>query len=238
MTDYSRTYNRSVMWEIVPEHLETAMLRAGINQSQLAERVGVKQPSIGRLLSGETKTTRALDLIAQALDTSPAYLKGETSDPIRHGGVSDARLPFRPAAPERDPDMVEIAEIDLRYGLGGTYLDGPVIESKRAFSRSLLRHFTHSAPENLFWTLGDGDSMEPTIRSGELILIDRSQISPRMGDGIWAFAWGDVGMIKRLRPLPDGTVEIHSDNQLVRPAVAADGELHVIGRVVAILRKC
>lgn len=237
MTDYSRAYNRSAMWEIVPEHLQAAMDRAGINQSQLAERVGVKQPSIGRLLSGETKTTRALDLIAQALDTSPAYLKGETDDPIRHGGMADARLPFRPAVPERDPDMVEIAEIDLRYGLGGTYLDSPVIESKRAFSRALLRHFTRSAPEHLFWTLGDGDSMEPTIRSGELILIDRSQVSPRMGDGIWAFAWGDVGMIKRLRPLPDGTVEIHSDNQLVRPALAADGELHVIGRVVAVIRK-
>lgn len=225
------------MWEIVPEHLQAAMDRAGINQSQLAERVGVKQPSIGRLLSGETKTTRALDLIAQALNTSPAYLKGETDDPIRHGGIADVRMPFRPAARVSDPDMVEIAEIDLRYGLGGTYLDSPVIESKRAFSRALLRHFTRSAPENLFWTLGDGDSMEPTIRSGELILIDRSQVSPRMGDGIWAFAWGDVGMIKRLRPLPDGTVEIHSDNQLVRPALATDGELHVIGRVVAVVRK-
>jgi hypothetical protein len=40
----------------------------------------VKQPSIGRLISGETKTTRALDLIASALGTTPAYLKGETSD--------------------------------------------------------------------------------------------------------------------------------------------------------------
>jgi transcriptional regulator with XRE-family HTH domain len=69
------------MWEIVPENLIAAMQRAGMNQSQLANAVGVKQPSIGRLISGETKTTRALDLIASALGTTPAYLKGETSDP-------------------------------------------------------------------------------------------------------------------------------------------------------------
>jgi transcriptional regulator with XRE-family HTH domain len=65
------------MWEIVPENLIAAMQRAGMNQSQLANAVGVKQPSIGRLVSGETKTTRALDLIASALGTTSAYLKGK-----------------------------------------------------------------------------------------------------------------------------------------------------------------
>ena len=79
--------------------------------------------------------------------------------------------------------------------------------------------------------------MEPTIRSGELILIDRSQNTPRFGDGIWAVAFGEIGMVKRLRPLPNGPVEIHSDNPIVRPALASDGELHVIGRVVAVVRR-
>ena len=79
--------------------------------------------------------------------------------------------------------------------------------------------------------------MEPTIRSGELIVIDRSQDNLRFGDGIWAVAWGDIGMIKRLRPLPDGTVEIHSDNPQVRPGLASDGELHIIGRVIAVVRR-
>lgn len=219
------------------DRLEALMREQGISQSELARRVGVSATAIWKLLKDPSQGSKHIHKIAREVGVSPEFLMDETDDKSPVGGVSDARLPFRAAVPERDPDLVEIAEIDLRYGLGGTYVDGPVVESKRAFSRSLLRHFTHAAPEHLFWTLGDGDSMEPTIRSGELILIDRSQLSPRMGDGIWAFAWGDVGMIKRLRPMPDGTVEIHSDNQLVRPAVAADGELHVIGRVVAVVRK-
>lgn len=246
--------------------LRERMDEVGMSQGELADAIGATQGAISQILTGLTRNSRLLPKMASALCINLDWLAGLSDEKIdmfdaagdelseddlaaiRAGKsskrlkpdarLSDRRMGFAGAVPERDPDMVEIAEIDLRYGLGGTYLDGPVIESKRAFSRSLLRHFTHSAPENLFWTLGDGDSMEPTIRSGELILIDRSQVSPRMGDGIWAFAWGDVGMIKRLRPLPDGTVEIHSDNQLVRPALAADGELHVIGRVVAIVRKC
>lgn len=236
MNVYSSAYNRGSMWEIMPERLESAMLRAGINQSQLAMAVGLKQPSIGRLLSGETKTTRALELIAEFLGTTAAYLCGQSDDPDRPR-ASDRRLAFRGFEPEHDADTVELDEIDLRYGLGGTYLDSPVQAEKRQFSRGWLRNFTRTAPEHLFWTIGDGDSMEPTIRSGEVILIDRSQQTPRMGDGIWAIAYGEIGMIKRLRPMPDGTVEIHSDNPLIPPASAADGELHVIGRVVAVVRK-
>jgi transcriptional regulator with XRE-family HTH domain len=158
-------------------------------------------------------------------------------DQVTKNSASDKRLAFKGAPLERDPDLVELDQVDLRYGMGGSYLDGPDVASKRAFSRALLRHLTPVPPENLFWALGDGDSMEPTIRSGDLILIDRSQQAPRMGDGIWAVAWGDIGMIKRLRPLPDGSVEIHSDNPLIPPAKAVDGELHVIGRVVAVVRR-
>jgi len=237
MIRYSDTYKRAAMWEIIPDNLVEAMRRAGVNQSQLAERVGMKQPSIGRLISGETKTTRALDLIAAVLDTSPAYLKGETDDPDRGGGLADRRLPFQQAPTEPDPDVVELSEIDLRWGLGGTYIDSPAEVRTRRFSREWLRNFTHAPPEQLVWTVGTGDSMEPTIRSGEVILIDRSQQTPRFGDEIWACSYGDIGMIKRLRPMPDGTVQIHSDNQVVRPEVAADGELHVYGRVVAVVRK-
>lgn len=238
MTDYSRTYNRTVMWEIVPEHLEAAMLRAGVNQSQLAELVGVKQPSIGRLLSGETKTTRALDLIAQVLDTSPAYLKGETDNPIRHAGAADVRVAFRGPAVERDPDMVQLQELDLAFGMGGTFLDTPARAQARSFSREWLRNFTTASPKDLFFARGVGDSMMPTILDSDIVLIDRSQVTPMMGDQIWAVAFGQIGMIKRLRPMPDGSVKILSDNPSVPPETATDGELHVLGRVVTIMRKC
>jgi len=136
-----------------------------------------------------------------------------------------------------DPDLVEIDQIDLRFGMGATYLDGPVESEKRVFSRSWLRNFTRAAPEQLFWTLGDGDSMEPTIRSGEVILIDRSQDTLRSADGIWAVTVGDIVQVKRLRPRANGAVEILSDNPAVPPDLAVDGELHVIGRVVAVVRR-
>lgn len=54
---------------------------------------------------------------------------------------------------------------------------------------------------------------------------------------IWAVAYGELGMIKRVRAMPDGSYQLLSDNPNVEPAVAVDGEMTVIGRVVAVIRR-
>lgn len=222
---------------IIGDRIRDRLSEIGESQASLAREIGVTPQAISKMVMGGTTDTAKLWQIARFLRTSPEYLTGETDTPDGVSGIADRQMPFRGLEPDPDPDMVELAEIDLRYGLGGTFLDAPVVETRRQFSRTWLRNFSHAAPEHLFWATGDGDSMEPTIRSGEMILIDRSDITPRAGDGIWAFAWGDVGMIKRLRPLPDGTVELHSDNNLVPPALASDGDIHMVGRVVAVVRR-
>lgn len=223
------------MGKLRPDRLVSLRSRAGMSQSELAEASGVGQSTIARLEAGETREPRSARALAKALGCSVEYLFGETDD---LPGEPPKPVKARPAASSlEDADMVELDEIDLRYGLGGTYNDGFVSTEKRKFSRAWLRHVTPTSPDQLFWATGDGDSMEPTIRSGEVVLIDRTQITPRSGDGIWAIGFGEVTMIKRLRPMPDGSVTILSDNQFVPPVTAVDGEMHVIGRVVAVVRR-
>lgn len=235
------------MWEIDPDALREAMGAARVNQSELAEAVGLQQPSIGRLLSGETKTSRKLEAIAIALGvftedlvkkdaefgSSAQIMRDRESSPH----LGERQLGFRHKPPDRDPDLVEIAQVDIRYGLGGSFLDLTENAEPRLFSRAWLREFTKASPEHLFWAIGDGDSMEPTIRSGEVILIDRSQDTPRLGDGIWAVAIGEIGMVKRLHFPGQGKVELISDNALVPPIHPGEDELQIIGRVVAVVRK-
>lgn len=223
------------MWEIVPENLIAAMQRAGMNQSQLANAVGVKQPSIGRLISGETKTTRALDLIASALGTTSAYLKGETSDPQ---GGAPAELPVQRLIVEANPDAVEIAEFNVSYGLGATYIhDAPAQQTMRTFSRTWVRQFTSAPIDQLFWATSSGTSMMPAILDSDILLIDTTQKSPKMWDQFWAIEMHGLGMIKSLRPSKDGGVRLVSVNPDFRDEIAYDGEMNVIGRVVAIVRK-
>lgn len=133
---------------------------------------------------------------------------------------------------------VMVQEIDLAYGMGSTYLDVAAVEPKAIpFPRAWLRTFTSADPEHLFFARGDGDSMMPTILDQDIVLIDRSQITINRQDRIWAVAYGELGMIKRVRAMPDGSYQLLSDNPNVEPATAVDGEMSVIGRVVAVIRR-
>ncbi len=209
---------------------------SGKTSAEVARAAGLASSTINRHFNGTAETRLSLSTIEKLKSAYPTFPGWPRL------GASDTRLDFNypdhiVEKRQAEPDTVELEQIDLRYGLGGTYADGPIEVERRPFSREWLRSITTTAPRHLFWAIGDGDSMEPTIRSGEIILIDRSQDTPRMDDGIWAVTHGEIGMIKRLRQLPNGTVELHSDNHLVRPQTAVDGELHVIGRVIAVVRR-
>ncbi|WP_206066288.1 XRE family transcriptional regulator [Novosphingobium sp. ERN07] len=150
---------------------------------------------------------------------------------------NEASVP--PAAEEdEDDEIVEVKEIDLRFGMGGGgYLEVPVKKKPRKFTRGWLRLFTNAPHTRIFIAQGIGDSMAPTIMNADMVIIDTSENEVQFGDQIWAAAYGQTGVIKRLRPLPDGGVKILSDNPLVEAETAYDGELHVLGKVVAVIRR-
>lgn len=137
-----------------------------------------------------------------------------------------------------DKDSVRIQEWNYSYGMGGgTYLDLPVTGEKHQFSRSWLRQFTNAPPDKIFIASGTGDSMTPTILDADIVIVDTSERTIRAGDKIWAIAYGEVGLIKRVRPMPDGSFKMLSDNPVVDAETAYDGEMSVVGRVVAVIRK-
>lgn len=135
-------------------------------------------------------------------------------------------------------DAVLLPEVEVGYSMGGgaDVSDFPVVQMV-PFSRSWLSSLTRSPASSLFVARGDGDSMMPTLLDQDIVIIDRSEKVMQQQDRIWAVSYAGFGMIKRLRALPDGTLQINSDNQSVSPIIAADGEAFLIGRVVAIIRR-
>jgi transcriptional regulator with XRE-family HTH domain len=53
----------------------------GLSQGALAKLSGLSQPTIGKLEAGISSGSSHIHRIARALDTTPAYLTGETDDP-------------------------------------------------------------------------------------------------------------------------------------------------------------
>lgn len=213
---------------ITARRMQERMDELGLDQSELARRVGSTPAAINQIVTGKTKNSRFLPKIAIRLGVDLAWLLG----------MSDERQLIATEATNDDEDTVEIAVISDGYGMGGTFIDENALTvERRKFSRAWLRDFTDSPPELLFVTSGIGDSMTPTIQDRDGVLVDRGDNRLRGGDRLWAISFAGSEMIKRLRPRPDGTVIILSDNKDVSDDVATDGELFIVGRVAAIMRK-
>lgn len=213
------------------ERFQALLVARGISQSELARRVGLTQPTIAKLASGGRGSAH-IHKIARELGTSPAYLTGETDDP----SIGAIPLPTAELMAER-LDLVPLEEIDLEYGMGGTFGDSPVTVQVHQVPRLLMEAMAGrgTTSTSLFVAKGRGDSMEPTIADGDMIIVDRSKRQLRDPDRIWALTVGDFHMVKRLRPRGSSIVLL-SDNPKVPEEVVSMEEINLVGRVVFVGR--
>lgn len=75
-----------------------------------------------------------------------------------------------------------------------------------------------------------GDSMEPTLRDGDEILVDQTPRAWR--DGIHVVRLDGALVVKRLETSRPGRVRLLSDNDLYQPIDCAEHDFEVLGRVV------
>lgn len=205
-----------------------------LNQRRLSDLSAISPGRINEYWNGKREPGAAnLFALADVLEIDAR----ELLTGVPGTGLSESvRRHTRKMAESEELDLVSVNEIDMEFGLGGTFTDVPIETKVQHFDREWLRSITATPPAKLTWTRGRGDSMGATVQDGDLVLIDLSQKTVREQDLIWAFTIGDIGMIKRLR-VRGGEVTILSDNNRVPPDTATPGEINVVGRVVFIGRK-
>lgn len=76
----------------------------------------------------------------------------------------------------------------------------------------------------------EGDSMEPSLRDGDEILVDRAARPLRAG--LHVIRLDDVLLVKRLEPGPAGTLRVISDNPVYARIERPMADVSVLGRVV------
>lgn len=215
------------------KRIAARMKELGVSQAGLARMVGVSQPTINEIVSGKTQRSKHLRAIASSLETTEAWLLGETDD-ASAGAIT--ALDKNEMAERLG--LALIPEMDMGFAMGaGTFVEVFERTGFRAFDREWIRSITEGNLEKLFVARGDGDSMEPTMHDGDVVLIDCAQDRINRADRIWAMIYGGLGVIKRVRRMPDGTLELMSDNARVPPIRATAGDVHIVGRVVWIGRR-
>lgn len=229
----------------VISNLQFLMERGGLNPHSLAKRSGVPQPTIFRILEGESTSPR--DKTLRPL----AEFFGVSIQDLRYGdlaGQSDSEPSPSQAAIAEDQadyggepseaDYALIAQYDARAAAGSGCLNDHVeVKGGLAFKRDWLAKLGLK-PENLRVIYADGDSMADTIMDGEVMLVDCSDREPRSGKIYAILRPNNEVSVKRLVQKPiSGTWTVTSDNpdKKLYPDEDATAEvLHeipIIGRV-------
>ncbi len=214
------------------------------NRAEAAKAAGVAKSSFQRWVEGKADPSfEGLSQFAAAAGVSLDWLAFGRGTPEREPeveprpigalGVEPVRMPGGPPVGE-SPSHVSIPRYDVRLSAGdGAFVERAELLDHIPFTpRFLRRKLGRGSTEGLVIVEAAGDSMEPTISDGDLVMIDTTDRAPQ--DGLYALILEDALMVKRVHRMLDG-LEIASDNrELYRPIVLPKGrmdEVQVVGRV-------
>lgn len=237
------------------DRLKAARRHAKLTQAGLAKAVGITQTSISDLERGKSVSSSYNASIAKACGISALWLEREegamvvdSQNPpsgsenldVRHldqDGVDVSSLPA-PLAQKISSyrSKVSIDRFDVAGSMGpGT--EPPdlhnIVDSMTLDAAWVRQNLVYTAVENIKLISGRGDSMSPTIKNGDPLLVDVGITSVEC-DAIYFFLMGRQLQIKRIQRHLDG-LTILSDNDRYKPveiAAEREEELTIFAQVI------
>lgn len=198
-------------------------LRGEMQQAELADQLGIHKNTMANYERGERfpDVNILLKILEVFPDTSPAWLlTGEgaknKSEPVREGFVMFPRY-------------------ELQVGAGpGRPIESEQIVDFVSFKEEWVKNFLRVPRKDLALLTVRGDSMNPTLSDGDMILVDLR--GARIEDSaVYVLEFEDALLVKRIQRKLDGSVVIKSDNQLYEPEILPKERvesLRIVGRVV------
>ena len=209
------------MWDGV-ERLRLIVENCG-GTSAVSSKSGQSVSSINNWLRGTEPKFTALSDIVKATGYSFDWLA--TGEGPMHPGETTVAA---------DTDFLSAPRYDAEASCGaGAFVDEAPVLNRIPFTKEFMnKKLGRNDTKGLILLDARGDSMEPTINDGGLIMVDTDKTS--LTSAIYAFSYDGALFVKRLNHLP-GAVEARSDNKEYPPFVIDKHDMdnfRVIGRVV------
>ena len=182
-----------------------------MSQKELSQKSGLSQSYIAMIEKGERNLNyKTMQQLARALNVKPEDIVSQTQVLVNSASI-------------------KIIDAVACCGTGIEALQEKVIGTWD-IPLQKFRDFTTASPENVYMLQVEGDSMTPTINSGDWALADLSQnfIS---SDGLYLIRMASGLAVKRIQSgLNDITIK--SDNPAYKDITASVGEVAIIGKVI------
>ena len=205
----------------IGEKMKNRRIELGLSLEAVGDIVGVGKSTVRKWENGFIKNMGRdkIALVAKALRVTPGYLMGWEDAPAVPG------LDTIPYAPPRA--RVPIIGV-VRCGAGGLALEDPM-----GFEGADVAN-----AEDYFYLRATGDSMEPDVRAGDLVLIHK-QPEVESGELAVVIIDGEEGTLKKYMR-KDNAIILQSFNQAYPPRVFVGEEMNIVkvaGKVVESKRK-
>lgn len=196
------------------------------SQSDLARELGVGRAAVSLAKKKDMIPARWILDLASRYGLDPAWLETGRGRPRREP---------EPLPAEDDFERIPKVRARLCAGAGSFETEGRV-EGYYAFRSDWVRR--KGDPKRMVLMQVVGNSMEPELQDGDMVLIDESKTDVYAG-GIYAVGVEDTVLVKRIEKLP-GQLVLHSDNTDYSPVRLSGDELmnvRIIGKVLWISRE-
>lgn len=205
--------------ETLYDRIKVLRNNMGYSQEQLALKVGyADKTSIAKIEAGKVDLSQSkIIAFAKALNTTTAFLMDGNENPTDSSQIKGVIIPVLGSVAAGIPiEMVE------------NIIDTEEITQEMA------------ATGSFFGLRIKGDSMEPKISDGDIVIV-RQQEDAESGDIVIACINGDEATCKRLRKYKDG-IELISNNPSYKPMFFSIKEIEqkpvtILGRVVELRAK-
>lgn len=207
----------------IADRIQDLMSDAAQTEQDMAERLNIDPSTITQWFNGQA-TPSVEQLLALA----------------QHFGVDLHQLLTGLDENDEADETVEIPLLPPEHARGidilNTYRSKRTPMQHARLARSLLfQHCPKADPKNLFLVTCYGDSMEPTFKEGDTVIIDVSEQQIK-GDALYVIKMGPGIYLKRIQELLDQKCLIISDNTRYHNFEAPLDEIEVLGKVVISLR--
>lgn len=220
------------------------IVRGSQSQANFASALGITLSSFSRYERGESvPDLEFIQKICSKFDVFPNWLiSGQGPMRPEENSKQSALDELRKKTDEiigkpEDLIMIPLVEAVLSAG-GGSFETSAITKRDYAFRREFIQR--KGNPNDMVLMRVSGDSMEPDVLNGDVVLIDQSKIRIAPGQ-IYAVGFDESIYLKRIDSLP-GKVILKSANPAY-PPVELDtrgdlsGHFRVIGRVLWVGRE-
>ena len=196
-------------------------------QSEAANDLGLSHSYMSMLLKGQREPSPLLvKLIEAKIGVSAEWLRTGEGNMILPTGVVEEQSIYK----VDDKDFVTVPQVRGEISAGGGLEPDNTVEMRVAFRRDWIARHGDASKMSLIRVYGD--SMEPSLESGDLVLVDRGRNYVDAAGGIYAVALDNEIMIKRIQVGPEKRIRIISDNEKYETIEADPEDITINGKVV------